>query len=135
VRLSTSDWMADDSGMTGDESVRVARLLKAAGCDIIDCSSAGNVPESRINYGRMYQVPFSDQIRNEAGIPTMAVGNIQDADQCNMVLAAGRADLCALARPHLADPFFTLHAAAKYEYWEQHWPNQYLASKPRPARR
>jgi anthraniloyl-CoA monooxygenase len=81
----------------------------------------------------MYQVPFAEQIRYEAGVPTMAVGAIQGADHANTVIAAERADLCALARPHLADPYLTLHAAARYGYADQHWPNQYLAGRPKPG--
>jgi anthraniloyl-CoA monooxygenase len=77
----------------------------------------------------MYQTPFSDQIRNETHIPTIAVGNITDAEQVNAIIAAGRADLCALARPHLVDPYWTLHAAAALGYKDQHWPNQYLTGK------
>jgi anthraniloyl-CoA monooxygenase len=80
-------------------------------------------------YGRMYQTPFSDQVRNEAGIPTIAVGAITEADQVNAIIAAGRADLCALARPHLSDPFWTLHAAAELGYEGQRWPPQYLAGR------
>jgi len=80
-------------------------------------------------YGRMYQTPFSDRIRNEVGIATIAVGNIFDADHVNSIIAAGRADLCALARPHLADPFWTLHAAAELDYTEVEWPEQYLTGK------
>jgi anthraniloyl-CoA monooxygenase len=77
----------------------------------------------------MYQTPFSDQIRNEAHIPTIAVGNITDAEQVNAIIAAGRADLCALARPHLTDPFWTLRAAAELGYADQHWPVQYLTGR------
>ena len=80
-------------------------------------------------YGRLYQTPFSDQIRNEAGIPTIAVGNITDADQVNAIIASGRADLCALARPHLVDPYWTLHAAGELGYRGQHWPVQYLTGR------
>jgi anthraniloyl-CoA monooxygenase len=82
----------------------------------------------------MFQTPFSDRIRNEADIPTIAVGNITTADQINTIVAAGRADLCALARPHLTDPHFTLRAAAQYGYGSQTWPNQYLAAKQQAAR-
>ena len=129
VRISASDWMPN-GGVTIEESVKLARMLKLHGCDIVDVSSGGNSPASKVVYGRMYQVPFAEQIRYEAEIPTMAVGGIQGADHANTVIAAGRADLCALARPHLADPYLTLHAAAHYEYDGQHWPPQYLAARP-----
>jgi anthraniloyl-CoA monooxygenase len=132
VRISAFDWITEPAprGVTVLESVTVARWLKEHGCDVVDVSSGGNSPESKVVYGRMYQVPFAEQIRHEAKVPTMAVGGIQDADHANTVIAAGRADLCALARPHLADPYLTLHAAARYGYKEQVWPKQYLAAKP-----
>jgi anthraniloyl-CoA monooxygenase len=134
VRISASDWMADGSGIAPEDSVVVAQLLKAAGCDLIDVSSGGNSPLSEPQYGRMYQVPFAEQIRLGAGIPVAAVGALQSADHANTVLAAGRADLAVMARAHLRDPYLTLHAAEKYTYWDQTWPNQYLAAKPRPSR-
>ncbi len=134
VRLSASDWMEDGSGLRIEDSVQVARMLKEHGCDIVDVSSAGNVPESKPIYGRMYQVPFAEQIRHEAGIPVMALGGIQSADQANTILLAGRADLCVMARAHLTDAYLTLHAAAKYDYDDQYWPGQYLLGKPRPGR-
>jgi anthraniloyl-CoA monooxygenase len=117
--------------MTIEESVLFARMLKEHGCDLVDVSSGGNSPASKVIPGRMYQVPFAEQIRYEAGIPTMAVGAIFGADHANTVIAAERADLCALARPHLADPYLTLHAAGEYGYADQRWPDQYLAVKPR----
>ena len=110
VRISATDWR--EGGLDSADRIAIARALKAHGCDVIDVSAGQTVPDQQPVYGRMYQVPFSEEIRHEAGIPTMTVGNIQDADQCNTILAAGRADLCVLARPHLADPYFTLHAAA-----------------------
>ena len=132
VRISATDWMDDtDEGFTLDDAVAFASMLKARGCPLIDVSSAGNSPESKPIYGRMYQVPFAERIRYEAEIPVMAVGAIQGADHANTVIAAGRADLAAMARPHLADPYLTLHAAEHYGYRDQHWPNQYLAAKPR----
>ncbi|MCH9651217.1 MAG: bifunctional salicylyl-CoA 5-hydroxylase/oxidoreductase [Deltaproteobacteria bacterium] len=131
VRLSATDWLGDQ-GTTVEESVQLAKWLKAAGCDIIDVSSAGNSPESQPEYGRMYQVPFAEQIRYEAGIPVMAVGAILGADHANTVIAAGRADLAAMARPHLRDPYLTLHAAEHYELWDHPWPNPYLTVKPQP---
>ena len=134
VRLTASDWL-DGAGMTPGDAVTVARALREHGCDIVDVSSGGNVPESRIEYGRMYQVPFAEQVRYEAGIPVMAVGAILDADHVNTILAAGRADLCCLARPHLFDPYLTLHAAARYGYDAHWWPGQYLAGKPAPQPR
>ena len=132
VRISASDWMADGSGTTPEESVVLARSLKEAGCDIIDVSSGGNSPESEPVYGRMYQVPFAEKIRYEAEIPVMTVGALLGADHANTVLAAGRADLAVMARPHLHNAYLTLHAAEHYDYWDQAWPKQYLAAKPRP---
>lgn len=131
VRLSATDWLDDAGGQTPEESVQIAKTLKERGCDVIDVSSAGNAPESPVEYGRMYQVPFAEKIRYEAEIPVMAVGGIQGADHANTILAAGRADLCALARPHLSDPYLTLHAAEKYGFGQVAWPNPYLAVKPR----
>jgi len=129
VRISASDWL-EPRGWTVADSVVFARELKARGCDLVDVSSAGNSPESPVEYGRMYQVPFADQIRAEADMRIMAVGGIQGIDHVNTVLAAGRADLCALARPHLTDPYLTLHAATRAGV-DVHWPNPYLAVKPR----
>jgi anthraniloyl-CoA monooxygenase len=125
VRLSATDWIP--GGITGDDTVEIAGMLKARGCDLIDVSTGQTDPASKPVYGRMYQVVFAEQVRNEAGIATMAVGNITTADQVNTVVASGRADLCALARPHLADPYFTLHAAAEYGFQGVSWPKQYLA--------
>ncbi len=132
VRISATDWMTDGSGFTPEEAVVVARELKRSGCDLIDVSSGGNSPASKPDYGRMYQVPFAEKIRYEAGIPVMAVGAILDVDHANTVLAAGRADLAVMARPHLADPYLTLHAATRYAV-DCAWPPQYLAGKPKPA--
>ena len=112
VRISAHDWA--EGGITGSDAVAIAQAFADAGCDLIDVSSGQTVADARAIYGRMFQVPFSDQIRNEAGLATMCVGNITTADQVNTILAAGRADLVALARPHLANPNFTLHAAARY---------------------
>jgi anthraniloyl-CoA monooxygenase len=132
VRISATDWL--DGGVTAEESVILALILKENGCDAIDVSSAGNSPDSRPAYGRMYQVPFADRIRHEVGIPVMAVGALLGADHANTVLAAGRADLAVMARPHLRDPYLTLHAAERYELWSHPWPGQYDAAKPRPPR-
>ena len=132
VRISATDWLDDGSGLTGDDAVEIARTLQAHACDLVDVSSAGNTPRSQPIYGRMYQVPFADRIRHEVGVPVMAVGAILGADHINTILTAGRADLCALARPHLTDPYLTLRAATEYEYFDQAWPAQYLPAKPGP---
>ncbi len=130
VRISASDWMDDDSGVTVAESVELSRRLQAEGCDIVDVSSAGNSPVSEPIYGRMYQVPFAERIRHEVGIPVAAVGALLGADHANTVLAAGRADLAVMARPHLREPYLTLNAASRYGFEDQVWPGQYLAGKP-----
>jgi len=127
VRLSCHDWAP--GGNTADDAVAIARLFKAAGADIVDCSSGQVVADQKPVYGRMYQTPFADRIRNEVGIPTVAVGAIFEADHVNMVIAAGRADLCAVARPHLADPAWTLHEAAKVGQDAAGWPLPYLAGR------
>ncbi len=127
VRISATDWV--DGGITPNDAVEVARAFDAAGADLIDVSAGQTSRLAQPVYGRMFQTPFSDKIRNELRIATMAVGNITDADQVNSIIAAGRADLVALARPHLADPYFTLHAAAQLGYDEQHWPEQYLTGR------
>jgi anthraniloyl-CoA monooxygenase len=128
VRLSLTDWMP--GGLSAADAVATATLLKAHGCDLVDCSTGQTDPASRPVYGRMYQAVFAEQIRNEAGIATMAVGAITSADQVNTLVASGRADLVALARPHLANPNFTLHAAAEYAATGYAlpaviWPKQY----------
>jgi len=112
-----------------EDAVVIAQLFKEAGCDLIDVSSGQTTREARPIYGRMYQTPFSDRIRNEVGIATMAVGAIFEPDHVNSIIMAGRADLCALARPHLADPYWTLHAAAALGYHDMPWPVQYLQGK------
>lgn len=127
VRISATDW--HDEGITADDSVEIARAFKEAGVDLIDVSTGQTSREAKPVYGRMYQTPYSDRIRNEVGIATMAVGNIFEPDHVNSIIAAGRADLCALARPHLADPYWTLHAAAQLGYKDEPWPNQYLSGK------
>jgi anthraniloyl-CoA monooxygenase len=100
---------------------------------MIDVSSAGNSPESKPVYGRMYQVPFAEQIRHEAGIPVMAVGGIQGVDHANTIVGAGRADLCAIARGHLDEPYLTLQGANRYGVADFAWPKQYLAARKRAA--
>ena len=127
VRISAHDWAP--GGNTPDDAVAIARLFKAAGADLIDVSSGQTTRQARPVYGRMYQAPFADRIRNEVGIATMAVGAIFDPDHVNSIIAAGRADLCALGRPHLADPYWTLHAAAQLGYKQMSWPDQYLTGK------
>ncbi|MCA1661305.1 MAG: bifunctional salicylyl-CoA 5-hydroxylase/oxidoreductase, partial [Novosphingobium sp.] len=128
VRISASDWVGDD-GVTPQEAVRIARMLKAAGVDIVDVSAGQTSLLARPVYGRMFQTPFSDRIRNEVGIATMAVGNIYEPDHVNSILMAGRADLVCLARPHLADPYWTLHAAAALGDRGVRWPDPYLAGR------
>jgi anthraniloyl-CoA monooxygenase len=126
VRISATDWA--DGGLTGDDAVEVARMFADAGCDLIDVSTGQTVADSKPMFGRMFQTPFSDQIRNEAGLATMCVGAITTADQVNTIVAAGRADLVALARPHLVDPSFTLKSAAWYGA-DIHCPPQYDAGR------
>ena len=130
VRISATDWFdAEGRGFTVDEAVQVAKWFKAAGCDVLDVSTAGNVPESKPQYGRMYQVPFAERIRSEAGIPVMSVGGIQDMDHVSTIVGAGRADLCAIARAQITDPYMVLRAANERRVEGQAWPNQYLAGK------
>jgi len=128
VRISATDWLGD-RGFTPDEAVQLCHWLRDAGVDLVDVSTAGNVVESRPDYGRMYQVPFAEQIRFATGMPVMAVGGILSVDHANTVVGAGRADLCAIARAHLADPYLTLHAAQQYGVEDVHWPGQYLAAR------
>jgi anthraniloyl-CoA monooxygenase len=127
VRISATDWC--DGGVTGEDSVEIARAFKGAGADLIDVSTGQTDPGAKPVYGRMFQTPYADRIRNETGIATMAVGNVTEADQVNAIIAAGRADLVALGRPHLADPAWTLHAAAQLGYADAPWPVQYLPGK------
>jgi anthraniloyl-CoA monooxygenase len=127
VRLSTHDWF--EGGNTPEDAAIFARMFKDAGADLIDCSSGQVVKEEKPVYGRLFQTPFSDKIRNEIGVPTIAVGAISEADHANSIIAAGRADLCAVARPHLADPFFVMHEAAKIGYNAQPWPKQYRSAR------
>lgn len=123
VRISATDWI--EGGVDADEAAQIARAFAQAGADLIDVSSGQTDPRSKPVYGRMFQTPFSDQIRNEAKVATMAVGSITSADQINTIIAAGRADIVALGRPHLADPAFTLRAAAWYGDPDHVVPVQY----------
>ncbi|QND70081.1 bifunctional salicylyl-CoA 5-hydroxylase/oxidoreductase [Tardiphaga robiniae] len=127
VRFSATDWA--EGGNTGDDAVQIARAFAEAGVDLADISTGQTVKESRPIYGRMFQTPFSDQVRNEARVATMCVGNITSADQVNTILAAGRADLVALGRPHLTDPSFTIKAAAWYGAKDAYCPPQYMPGK------
>lgn len=124
VRISANDWVGDE-GIDADDALEIAKAFKAAGVDIIDVSAGQTSPQAKPIYGRMFQTPFSDKIRNEADIATIAVGNIFEVDHVNSIIAAGRADLCALARPHLADPYWTLRAAAEQGYHGAAVPTQY----------
>ena len=127
VRISANDWV--DGGITPNDAVQIARAFKGAGADMIDCSSGQVSKLEKPVYGRMFQTPFADRIRQEAGIATIAVGAISEADHANSILAAGRADLCAVARPHLANPAWTLTEAAKIGYTPVTWPQQYRSGK------
>ena len=129
VRISANDWVGDE-GVTPEEAVEIARAFHAAGADLIDVSAGQTSAQARPVYGRMFQTPFSDRIRNEAGIPTMAVGNIYEADHANSILMAGRADLVAVGRPHLSDPYWTLREAARIgDRNAPDWPLPYLAGR------
>jgi len=127
VRVSATDWVED--GLTADESVEIAKAFVDAGADIIHVSTGQTVSESKPVYGRLFQTPYSDRIRNEARVPTIAVGNITDADQVNSIIAAGRADLVSIGRPHLSDPHWTLHAAAAQGFSGARWPVQYYQGR------
>jgi len=127
VRISAHDWV--EGGTTPADAVEIARAFKAAGADLIDCSSGQVSKRERITFGRMFQTPFADRVRQEAGIATIAVGAISEADHVNSIVGAGRADLCAIARPHLANPAWTLTEAAKIGFTEISWPKQYRAAK------
>ena len=127
VRLSATDWA--DGGITEADLISIARAFADAGCDLIDVSTGQTVADSAPQYGRMFQVPWSDMLRQEVGIATMCVGNITSADQAHTILAAGRADLVALARPHLTDAAFTLRAAAQYGVADVACPPQYAPGR------
>jgi anthraniloyl-CoA monooxygenase len=127
VRISAHDWV--EGGITPADAVQIARAFKAAGADMIDCSSGQVNARQKPTYGRMYQTPFADRIRNEAGIATIAVGAISEADHVNSIISAGRADLCAIARPHLANPAWTLTEAARIGFGAIDWPKPYRSGK------
>jgi anthraniloyl-CoA monooxygenase len=133
VRISATDW-AGEQGITPDDSVKIAEAFAREGADLIDVSAGQTWTGAQPVYGRMFQTPFSDKLRNEARLATMAVGNIYEPDHANSILAAGRADLVALARPHLIDPFWTLRAAAQLDYRDVHVPLQYLNGMSQLAR-
>lgn len=133
VRISANDWMGD-LGVTPDEAVEIGRAFWEAGADLIDVSAGQTWADCQPIYGRMFQTPFADQVRNEGRVTTMAVGNIYEADHVNSILAAGRADLVALARPHLVDPSWTLRAAAGQDYRRVAVPNPYLGGMAQLAR-
>ncbi|MEL7467250.1 MAG: bifunctional salicylyl-CoA 5-hydroxylase/oxidoreductase [Pseudomonadota bacterium] len=128
VRISASDWAGDD-GVTPEESELIAVAFTEAGADIIDVSAGQTSTQAKPVYGRMFQTPFSDRIRNERGVATMAVGNIYEPDHVNSILMAGRADLVCLARPHLADPYWTLRAGSQIGDRQAHWPKPYEAGR------
>ncbi|MGV2470092.1 bifunctional salicylyl-CoA 5-hydroxylase/oxidoreductase, partial [Bacillus subtilis] len=123
VRISATDWV--EGGTTVDEAVLIGKALHQAGADIIDCSSGEVSPLQQPVYGRMYQTPIADRIRNEGSVPVIAVGAITDADQVNSIIASGRADLCALSRPLLADPAWLLHECARFGWNTVNWPAPY----------
>jgi anthraniloyl-CoA monooxygenase len=127
VRISATDWV--EGGVTADDAVKIAKAFVSAGADIIHVSTGQTSSRSQPVFGRMFQTPFSDHVRNSARVATIAVGNITEIDQANSIIAAGRADLVALGRPHLSDPQWTLRAAAEIGWHDQPWPPQYLSGK------
>jgi anthraniloyl-CoA monooxygenase len=129
VRISAADWA--DGGLAEEDAVEIGCAFKSHGCDILHVSTGQTVPHQLPVYGRMWQTRFADMIRNEAGIPTIAVGNIMSADQVNTIISTGRADLCALARPHLLNPHWTMAAAAEQGFPELPWPDPYRTVLPR----
>jgi len=133
VRISATDW-ASEGGITPADAVKIGEAFAREGADLIDVSAGQTWADQQPVYGRMFQTPFSDRIRNEGKLATMAVGNIYEPDHANSILAAGRADLVALARPHLVDPFWTLRAAAQLDYRDVHVPPQYLNGMSQLAR-
>ncbi|HEX3423064.1 MAG TPA: bifunctional salicylyl-CoA 5-hydroxylase/oxidoreductase [Sphingomicrobium sp.] len=133
IRISATDW-AGENGITPEDAVEIGEAFAREGADLIDVSAGQTWAGQQPVYGRMFQTPFSDRIRNEGRLSTMAVGNIYEPDHANSILAAGRADLVALARPHLVDPFWTLRAAAQLDYRDVHVPLQYLNGMSQLAR-
>jgi anthraniloyl-CoA monooxygenase len=133
VRISATDWAGGDA-ISPEVAVEVGQAFARVGADLIDVSAGQTWDGQQPVYGRMFQTPFSDRIRNEGRLATMAVGNIYEPDHANSILAAGRADLVALARPHLVDPFWTLRAAAQLDYRDVHVPPQYLGGMAQLAR-
>jgi anthraniloyl-CoA monooxygenase len=133
VRISATDWVGPE-GITPADAVAIGRRLAEAGVDIVDVSAGQTTVRAKPVYGRLFQTPFSDRVRNEAGIATMAVGNITEPDQVNSILLAGRADLVCLARPHLANPYWTLHAAARAGEDSVAWPRPYEAGRDQMRR-
>ncbi|MGI3185931.1 bifunctional salicylyl-CoA 5-hydroxylase/oxidoreductase [Nioella aestuarii] len=133
VRISANDWVGN-AGVTPEEAVEIARMFHQAGADIIDVSAGQTSTDAQPIYGRMFQTPFSNRIRNELNMPTMAVGNIFETDHANSILMAGRADLVCLARPHLADPYWTLHAGVELGDTSTDWPLPYLAGRDQAYR-
>ncbi len=131
VRISASDWLGPD-GLTVDDAVEISKAFKAHGADIIDVSSGGNVPESKPDFGRMFQVPFAEAVRYQADIPVMAVGGILSADHANTIVAAGRADMCALAKAHLSDPYLTTRFAKEEGVDTVAWAKPYYSVRPMP---
>jgi anthraniloyl-CoA monooxygenase len=127
IRISAHDWAP--GGNTADDAVEIARLFRVLGADMIDVSAGQVVSDDQPVFGRMWQTPFADRIRQEANIATMAVGAISDGDQANGIIASGRADLVAIGRPHLVNPAWTLTEAARWGYSGATWPDQYLAGK------
>jgi anthraniloyl-CoA monooxygenase len=127
VRVSATDWVED--GLTPDESVTIGKSFVDAGADVIHVSTGQTLSDAKPVFGRLFQTPYSDRIRNEARVATIAVGNITEADQVNSIIAAGRADLVAIGRPHLSDPQWTLHAAAQQGYAGARWPVQYYQGR------
>ncbi|MFL6932039.1 MAG: bifunctional salicylyl-CoA 5-hydroxylase/oxidoreductase, partial [Xanthobacteraceae bacterium] len=128
VRISANDWVGE-AGIQPQDAVEIAHMLQDAGVDVCDVSAGQTSTLARPVYGRMFQTPFSDRIRNETGMATMAVGNIYEPDHVNSILMAGRADLVCLARPHLANPYWTLHAAAAFNDPDERWPAPYLPGR------
>jgi anthraniloyl-CoA monooxygenase len=133
VRISATDWVPEH-GLDVDDAIAIAQMFKAHGIDILDVSAGQTVSDASPVYGRMFQVPFSEAIRSEVDLPTITVGNVTTADQVNTIVVSGRADIVALARPHLSDPNFTLNASAHYGYVDQCWPDPYLTAKDQSFR-